>query len=104
MLVHQELKTELDGDFDSIHNYYEHIVLDLLIQKHIKGDIAAELIADISCVALNHLPPRYIRYDVDMAFYLSPKEYQEIEDKVDKAVDQAIQFVRSRAANPSKSN
>ena len=104
MLVHQELKTELDGDFDSIHNYYEHLVLDMLIQKHIKGFIAAEMIADIACVALNHLPPRYIRYDVDMAFYLSPKEYQEIEDKVDKAVNEAMEFVINRAANPGASH
>jgi hypothetical protein len=56
----------------------------------------ADLVADIACVALNHLPPRYVRHTVDMAFYLSPRERQEMEEKVAEAVRTAIAFVRER--------
>ncbi|MEH6470780.1 MAG: late competence development ComFB family protein, partial [Halopseudomonas sp.] len=52
-----------------------------------------EDLADIACVALNHLPPRYFRHEIDMAFYLSPTEYKEMKDKVDKAVSDAIAYV-----------
>lgn len=96
MLVHHGAGPDPEADIDSIHNYYEHLVLDR-IQGFVDNDqIKPELVADIACVALNRLPPRYIRYDVDMAFYLSPNEYQEIEKKVDSAVNQAINFVSQR--------
>jgi hypothetical protein len=51
---------------------------------------------DVSCVALNHLPPRYIRHDVDMSFYLSPIELDEINNKVNNAVKHALEFVKKR--------
>ena len=87
---------EFSTDVGSIHNYYEQLVLTKLLERHHDGSINADHIADITCVALNRLPPRYIRYDVDMSFYLSPKEYEEIENKVERAIDEAVEFVRLR--------
>lgn len=83
---------------DSIHNYYERMVLEEI--QHVMTDQPStpELLADIACVALNNLPPRYIRHDVDMAFYLSPHERMEMEDKVSEAVKLAIVFVNQRGA------
>jgi hypothetical protein len=50
---------------------------------------ACQISADVACVALNQLLPRYIRHDVDFSFYLSEAERQEklrqIEDSVTKA-------------------
>ena len=81
-------------EFGSIHNYYERQVL-----ESVRGCVADgtddDCIADIACVALNHLPPRYIRHDVDMRFYLSPEERAEIDQKVTRAVEDAIRFVVS---------
>ncbi len=96
MLVHQGTQGDISGDINSIHNYYEHLVLDRITAIVKLRDLDASLTADIACVALNRLPPRYIRYDVDMAFYLSPNEYDEIEQKVYDAVDDAILFVQDR--------
>jgi hypothetical protein len=95
MLINRGLN-EVLADIDSIHNFYEHEVLSRLVKLVNDGTITTELLPDIACVALNHLPPRYIRHDVDMSFYLSPKEYQEIEDKVDSAVDKAVLYVLER--------
>lgn len=96
MLVDRTHLNKLNADIDTIHNYYENLVLEKLQERHQRGLITAETIADVACVALNRLPPRYIRFDVDMAFYLSPKEYQEIDNKVENAVDEAMEFVRLR--------
>ena len=49
--------------------------------------------ADVACVALNRLPPKYYRYEVDMAFYMSPNELNEVKTKVEEAVEEAISFV-----------
>lgn len=85
------------NDIDSIHNYYESLVLEELQKVLANKDVDNEYIADVSCVALNNLPPRYIRHDVDMMFYLSSQERGEIQDKVTKAVKDAIAYVNKRS-------
>ncbi len=74
--------------FDSIHNYYETIVVRELIQSFVENikDIDEDYLQDIACVALNMLPARYVRHDVDMAFFLSSEERFEM----DKAVKAAV--------------
>ena len=55
-----------------------------------------DYLEDVACVALNHLPPRYIRHDVDMIFYLSPIERQEMEEKVMQAIETAVQVIKEK--------
>lgn len=93
MLISRRAESSTSLDFDSIHNYYEQLVFEKLKQKVSLGVLTDEYITDIACVALNHLPPRYIRHDVDMAFYLSPNEYEEIDQKVANAIEYAVSFV-----------
>lgn len=83
-------------DITSVHNYYERLVTDAIQQKDPRALTDYDYMDDVTCVALNHLPPRYIRHDVDMNFYLSPIEIDEIQMKVDKAVSHAIEFVQTR--------
>lgn len=96
MLISEPRADRVDA-IDSIHNYYEHLVLEEIPRQLGDSRRGADFIADVACVALNHLPPRYIRHAVDMAFYLSPKESQEMEEKVTAAVRAALQFVEARS-------
>ena len=84
-------------EMDFIHNYYERLVLDAIYAQSPRvqnGD--RDFLADVACVALNRLPPRYIRHDVDMTFFMSPQDIEEIGHKVDSAVSDAIFYVESR--------
>lgn len=81
---------------DSIHNYYEQMVLDQLLRSSDRATKDADFLADAACVALNRLPPRYIRHDVDMTFFLSPVEIDEMTSKVAKAVNDAVTYVEER--------
>ncbi len=84
------------SDFDEqerFHNYYERLVVEEILRSDRDTRTDSSLLSDIACVALNHLPPRYIRYDVDMSFFLSPQEYMELEDKIHTAVNNAIAHV-----------
>lgn len=84
-------------EVDFIHNYYERLVLDAIHAQSPRvqnGD--RDFLADVACVALNRLPPRYIRHDVDMTFFMSPQDLDEIGRKVDSAVSDAIFYVESR--------
>ncbi|MEK9711441.1 MAG: late competence development ComFB family protein [Thalassolituus sp.] len=80
-----------------IRNYYEQMVADEIVRQLSDAEPAAEagMMADIACVALNRLPPRYIRYEVDMAFYMSPDELVATRDQVSDAVTEAIRFVEA---------
>ena len=66
---------------------------DLLVEN---GLITAEQLPDVACVALNRLPPRYIRHEVDLAFYLTERERLENERSVDESVQFAFEFVQAR--------
>jgi len=91
-------RAELPSGVDSIHNYYEHLVLEEIVNVSERSHVDGEFLADTACVALNHLPPRYIRHDVDMTFFMSNEELQEVHNKVETAVAQAIAYVEEREA------
>jgi len=98
MLLNRPGLKDLPVGLDTIHNYYERLVIEKLMALYSDGDMPADMIADVACVALNRLPPRYVRHDVDMAFYLSPHEYDEIEAKVQNAINAGITFVEKRGS------
>jgi len=68
-----------------VRNYYEQLVFDY-IDQHLLGSFNDEELQDIACLALNHLPPRYIRHQVDLTFYMSPGEHKEMEQRVENAI------------------
>lgn len=78
---------------DDIHNYYERLVLDHITELGLEQEQDAEYLADLCCISLNLLPPRYIRYEVDMAFYLPQSERFEMTLKVKEAVSRARNFL-----------
>ena len=87
----------LDEETDFIHNYYERLVIQEIFQQSSRVQVGdRDFSADVACVALNRLPPRYIRHDVDMTFFMSPQDMQEVEMKVTNAVAQALEYVESR--------
>lgn len=94
---HRHYAPSQDDDADFIHNYYERQVVQEITRQSLRvqqGD--RDFLADVACVALNRMPPRYIRHDVDMTFFMSPQDIQEIERKVVDAVQDAINYVESR--------
>jgi competence protein ComFB len=80
---------------NNINNYYEQVVA-REIHRQLDGrpkEPSLDFMADVACVALNRLPPKYYRYEVDMAFYMSPNELNEVDDRVTLAVKEAVAFV-----------
>ncbi|GAA0663021.1 MULTISPECIES: late competence development ComFB family protein [Rheinheimera] len=78
---------------DDIHNYYEKLLLDHLVELRLDDEYDTEYLADLCCIVLNQLPPKYIRYEVDMAFYLPQTERFEMVMKVREAVTKAKAFL-----------
>lgn len=83
-------------------NYYEALVL-AAIQNYAQAHLPAGLIdeamlEDAACIALNQLPPRYIRHHVDTSFYLSTSEREAMENAVEKAVQHAFEHLREDTA------
>ena len=86
--------------YDVIHNHHEQAVFSAV--KAVAPSFPhlghGDLLADVACVALNRVPPRYIRHGVDFAFYLSEQERVDNERIVSDAVAFAFEFVQARVA------
>jgi hypothetical protein len=91
----------MSADFTSVRNHNERAVYEEVL-RHVETypglRESPELLADVACVALNRLPPRYIRHEVDYVFYLSERERSDSERLIVEAVDYAFGFVQARTA------
>lgn len=78
---------------DQIQNYYENKVVDTIGRIAQPKGYNQEQLTDLACLALNNLPTRYYRHEVDSAFYMSAQEHLEIDTRVEKAVIEAIAYL-----------
>lgn len=91
--------TPASVDFSSVHNHYERLIFDAVLQRAADYPyLEVQALPDVACVALNRLGSRYIRYPVDLAFYLTEKERTALEANLDDAVIFAFEFVQARIA------
>ena len=91
----------VSADFTSVRNHNERAVYELVLSEAARHPGLAhspELLADVACVALNRLAPRYIRHEVDFVFYLSERERSNSERQLFDAVEYAFGFVQARTA------
>ena len=84
---------QLDLD---IHNFYEHLVVEHLEDNKYARDYEKEFLADLSCLALTQLPARYIRHDIDMAFFLDADERKKMNLEVEAAIDLALNYLHNK--------
>lgn len=86
---------------DEIHNHYEKLVFNevMRVQADKSSGYEESVLVDVVCVALNKLPARYLRHDVDFAYFLTDDERNDMDKKVAKAVKDAFELV---AKNPSR--
>ncbi|WP_088331784.1 late competence development ComFB family protein [Lacimicrobium sp. SS2-24] len=87
---------------DDIHNYYEHLVLEKIEQMGLDKSEDQDYLADLCCLTLNQVPPRYIRYEVDMAFYVSPNERHQMEMNVATALNKAKEFLDKKRSDHNR--
>lgn len=80
-------------NFDTVHNYYERLVFTEIQESYLSSTLNEEALGDLACLSLNSLPTRYIRYDIDMSFYMSGTEYLNNHEKVKRAVADAYQKI-----------
>ncbi len=85
-----------DSSTDSVHNYYEQMVFEQILRSNDRAHNDGEFLADVACVALNRLPTRYVRHDVDLTFFMTPEDLDNMVNRVVHAVNDAIAYVESR--------
>lgn len=85
-------------NFASLYNYYEHLVFEFINDKLVKlyPDKDEDFFLDVACYSLTRLPSRYIRHEIDMIYYLAAGEQEEMEQTVEKTVEEAARFISAR--------
>ena len=86
--------------FQNVQNYYEKLVFDELLKRGFMSGYEEGYVEDIACIALNNLPCQYIRFEVDMGFFLSSEDYQLMRSQVSLALDEAILFINEKIKQP----
>ena len=84
-------------NFEQVHNYCERLVFEEVVRR--SGDFqhfTPEMLGDVACVALNRMPVRYVRHDVDLVFYLTEVERHQNEVAMDTAITDSISLVLAR--------
>ncbi len=95
------MTTTVVADFSSVCNHNERAIFEAVTRHADRYPGLAhnpELLADVACVALNRVAPRYIRHEVDFVFYLSERERGDSERQLMDAVEYAFGFVQARTA------
>jgi hypothetical protein len=86
-------------NFEQVHNYYERLVFEEVARRSEQyQDFSPDMLGDVACVALNRLPARYVRHDVDLMFYLTEQERHAIELSLEEVLQFAFGFVLERSA------
>ena len=88
--------TTIPGPFDSVENQPESIVFELVAS--LAGGNAAiranpALLADIACIALNSLKPRYICRPEMLSKYITDQEREGSRIEAQRAVQSAFEYV-----------
>ena len=86
-------------NFEQVHNYYERLVFEEVARRSEQfPGFTPDMLGDVACVALNRLPARYVRHDVDFMFYLTEQERHAIEVSMEEVLQFAFGFVRERSS------
>jgi len=92
----------MESNFEQVHNYYERLIFEEVARRaEFNPNFTADRLADVACVALNRLPARYVRHDVDMVFYLTEQERKVIDTSMDEVLKFAFAFVMERSRRPA---
>jgi hypothetical protein len=88
--------TMIPGPFDSVANQPESIVFELvagLAESTPAIQANPALLADIACIALNSLKPRYICRPEMMSKYMTDQEREGSRIEAQRAVQSALEYV-----------
>jgi len=94
-------------NFEQVHNYYERLVFEEVARRAslpVFHHFTADMLADVACLALNRLPVRYVRHDVDMMFYMTEQERNVIEQSMEQVLEFSFAFVTERTARSTRTS
>ncbi len=82
----------------SIENYYERLVMECIRESLRDSAESADedLVDDLACLALNALPPRYVRHAVDLFSHLGDEDRDVMRQEVAEAVGMGLATIRRR--------
>ncbi|PPD33401.1 MAG: competence protein ComFB [Methylomonas sp.] len=79
-----------------ITNYYEQLVTDHLwqLKENTTEPLTQSFLDDVACLALNSLPPCYVRNTIDKSAAISENDYQDMRNETSIAIEKAILKVK----------
>ncbi len=89
----------MSGVGETVINLNESILREQIQMMSLSGEynnIPESYWDDIACLALNKIPAKYICNPIDMFFYYTPDEVEEMHDKVKAVIMDTIEFLLNK--------
>ncbi len=83
-------------------NYMETLVEAEITGRQLGETHDDDYVQDLFCLTMNSLPPKYVRYAIDVLMYLSNEEREALQKKVRKALDDAVIIIGSNRRKESR--
>ena len=80
---------------DNVTNFAEILVEESIEASGLENTMDPDLLQDVVCIALNNLPPHYVRSTLDVKINLSAEDRHALMSSVDAAVMAAVEVVNS---------
>ncbi|WP_341501845.1 late competence development ComFB family protein [Gallaecimonas sp. GXIMD4217] len=84
---------KLDAD---IHNYMETLLTQVLDDYPLR--VPQDEQADLCCLVLNRHPPRYVRHDVDTAFFMTEDDVLALKAQLRQSIAEVEEYLASAQA------
>ncbi len=78
---------------DDVHNYYEELLQQHIQALELHNTRDEDYLADLSCLVLNQLPAHYIRHTVDMVYFTTDAQRDEMNLRVQDAVSKSVAWL-----------
>ncbi|MFQ6371509.1 late competence development ComFB family protein [Shewanella sp. YIC-542] len=79
-----------------IRNYYEILLMEILSDEGLLNELPENYVADLACITLNQVPPRYIHHLVDTYFYEDAQEQEQMRRELYLALEKSRAFLKSK--------
>lgn len=88
---------------EDIKNYMETLVEEEIALRGLAEKHDNDYLQDLFCLTLNALPPKYVRYAIDVLMYMSNEERAALQKQVTRALNDATIVMGSNRRKESRS-
>lgn len=79
---------------EDVHNFMESVVEEEFDALGITEKYGLELAQDLYCLTLNHLRPKYVRFEIDVRMNMNSNERVALSEQIAMAINKSMEILK----------